>query len=73
VDWTSTFHFIRPWWLLALVPVAVLLWRLRAADDDVSQWQQSVDPELLEHLLMGDTGDTRSVLWHVLLAVACNL
>ena len=70
MDWTSTFHFIRPWWLLALVPVALLLWRLRAADDDTSQWQQTVDPELLEHLLIGDKEDGGSKLWHSLLALA---
>ena len=70
MDWINNFHFIRPWWLLALLPVALLLWRLRTVNDEASQWQQSVDPELLEHLLIGSNDNTRQVLWHALLALA---
>ena len=70
MDWISNFHFIRPWWLLALLPIAWLLWRLRSVNDEASQWQQSVDPELLAHLLIGNDDNSRQVLWHALLALA---
>lgn len=44
-------HFLRPWWLLALVPAVLLAWqwaRRRAAD---SHWESSISPELLDVLL----------------------
>ena len=29
----SEFHFLRPWWLLAVIPAGVLAWLLRSAED----------------------------------------
>ncbi|MEZ5541442.1 MAG: VWA domain-containing protein [Pseudomonadota bacterium] len=48
----SEFHFLRPAWLLALVPAVVLLtllWRRRA---DGAGWRTCVAPALLAHLLL---------------------
>lgn len=46
------FHFLRPFWFLALVPVAVVvvlvLWRQRPE----SQWGNVIAPNLLKHLLV---------------------
>ena len=47
-----SFHFLRPAWFLALLPLAVvlgLLWQRRRA---ARSWQAVVDPRLLPHLLM---------------------
>jgi Ca-activated chloride channel homolog len=59
-------HFIRPWWLLALLPVAMLAiaWaRQRAAD---SHWQSSIAPELLKVLLEPGAGSaSRRLHWLV--------
>lgn len=47
-------HFIRPQWLLALIPLALLLyflWRRRAA---VSAWQGYIAPHLAGLLMAGD-------------------
>jgi Ca-activated chloride channel homolog len=52
-----SFHFLRPAWFVALVPLAVLLaalWRRRRTG---RSWRAVVDPRLLPHLLMdGGTG-----------------
>lgn len=49
----SSFHFLRPEWLLALLPLLVLLiwlWRRQLRS---RSWQAVCDPELLPHLLLG--------------------
>jgi Ca-activated chloride channel family protein len=51
----GAFHFLRPWWLLALPPLWGLVWwlaRRRGGDGD---WVQLIDPELLPDLRL-DTG-----------------
>ena len=49
----SEFHFLRPWWLLTLLPTGVLAWRLWAVDDAGRAWRHLVAPHLLTHLLTG--------------------
>lgn len=47
------FHFLRPAWFFALLPLAgllVLLWRRQRTS---RSWQAVVDPQLLPHLLIG--------------------
>ena len=60
----SQFHFLRPWWLLTLVPVivvAILLWYQKHT---ARSWQQMVAPELLHYLLDGQT--TRIRPWQLI-------
>jgi len=47
-------HFLRPTWLLALLPLAFLLWRLSNIKRNSRSWQAVVDPVLLAHLLSGN-------------------
>ncbi len=48
----SDFHFLRPGWLFALLPLFVLLWwRFRNRPDE-EQWRPWVEPHLLRHLLL---------------------
>lgn len=61
----TSFHFLRPWCFLLLIPVAGLLflfWRRRLASQS---WRRVVDPQLLAHLLQGTDGRVTSwpVLW----------
>jgi Ca-activated chloride channel family protein len=50
-------HFLRPWWLLALLPAALLIWSLWRRRGDVA-WRRVIAPHLLPHLLAGDDGAT---------------
>jgi Ca-activated chloride channel family protein len=46
-------HIIRPGWLLALLPAALLWWALRKRGDAARSWRSIIAPELLAHLLSG--------------------
>ncbi len=48
------FHFLRPLWLMAMVPVGLLWWWLRRDADSTRPWCRIVAPHLLPHLLRGD-------------------
>lgn len=50
------FHFLRPWWLLALFALAALLWLLRKYRFDNRSWREVIDPRLLPFLLSGGEG-----------------
>ena len=49
------FHFIRPWCLLALVPLALLVWAIRRRQDSAQPWRGIIAPNLLPFLLSGTT------------------
>lgn len=54
----TTFHFLRPLWLLAVLP-AVLIWLgLRRAQQSSNQWSGQCDSHLLPHLLVASAGQT---------------
>lgn len=47
------FHFLRPWWLLGIVPAALLvalLWQRKAS---YGSWDKVISPHLLPHLMQG--------------------
>src|SRR5262249_19583153 len=56
---TPAFHFIRPEWLLALIPAALLWWFLRRGTDAAQPWRKIIAPHLLPHLLSGRTEKSR--------------
>lgn len=55
----ASFHLIRPEWLLALLPAALLWWALRRRADTERPWRGIIAPHLLPHLLGGEAGKTR--------------
>ncbi len=47
----ADFHFLRPVWLTALLPLLALPWFLARRHLDSCDWSRFVDPALLPHLL----------------------
>ena len=45
------FHFIRPAWLVAIIPLILVLILLRFQNTRVSAWEEIIDPSLLSYLL----------------------
>lgn len=68
----TTFHFIRPWWLL-MVPLAIviqLLWQRHA--NPLAQWSKLIAPHLLRALLVGNTAGIRLKPMHLVsLSLIC--
>jgi Ca-activated chloride channel family protein len=58
------FHFLRPAWLIACIPLALLLWRMSRRKHSSRSWQSVCDPKLLPHLLIERGG--RAPLWPLL-------
>ena len=48
------FHFLRPGWLLLLIPLALILWLLLRARYDSGSWRAVIDERLLPFVLSGD-------------------
>jgi Ca-activated chloride channel family protein len=51
------FHFLRPAWLILLVPAAFLMWSVYQRSDSLRAWKRVIKPRLLEHLLLREGGD----------------
>ncbi|TAL82549.1 MAG: tetratricopeptide repeat protein [Rhodanobacter sp.] len=56
------FHFLQPWWLLALVLLPVWWW-LGSRRRTHAELSRLVDADLLPHLLHGRTGNRKLPLW----------
>ncbi|WMD22047.1 VWA domain-containing protein [Achromobacter seleniivolatilans] len=51
----SAFHFLRPWWLLAVPAALALLW-LRRSEGSRLGWRSSISPALLPYLTVDAAG-----------------
>ncbi len=49
----SDFILLRPWWLLALVPLLLIIWLIWHKQSSQHSWQQVCDAKLLKHLIVG--------------------
>jgi len=50
------FHFLRPAWLLALLPLAVFIWLMIKRKLGSRGWESFCDPVLLPYILAGNPG-----------------
>jgi Ca-activated chloride channel family protein len=66
INFINNFHFIRPWWLLALLPAFVLWWQMLKQGDPHREWKKWVDPALLDALLVQGIEKRRIRPVHVL-------
>lgn len=60
----SDFHFLRPWWLLAIFPLIGLVWTLARRRASAGDWADYCDAALLPHILINtDSRQSRQPLW----------
>jgi len=59
MSWLAEFHFLRPAWLLALAPWALLLWQVRRQRRRGGAWASVCDPALRPHVLAAAGGRAR--------------
>ncbi|WP_027330959.1 VWA domain-containing protein [Marinimicrobium agarilyticum] len=65
----NDFHWLRPLWLLALLPALLLTLLLWRQGHQARQWRQLIAPELLRHLVdSGSRQKRHSYLWGLLVA-----
>lgn len=57
----AQFHFLRPEWFWALLPAVLLFALLRSRFGGQSNWEQSIDSDLLPYLLDSPQGKTSKV------------
>ncbi|WP_178133250.1 VWA domain-containing protein [Vineibacter terrae] len=50
------FHFLRPWWLIALLPAIAMLVQILRRDRAEAQWRGAIEPHLLKHLVVRPQG-----------------
>ncbi|MCB1776756.1 MAG: VWA domain-containing protein [Candidatus Competibacteraceae bacterium] len=51
----TEFHWLRPAWLWALLPLALMVWQLLRQSSGASAWEKQCDPHLLARLLVRRT------------------
>ncbi|SAK45610.1 Tetratricopeptide repeat protein [Caballeronia pedi] len=68
IDLTA-FHFLRPLWLLLLIPAVLLPFVWLRRNDMRARWRNIIAPHLLEHLIVGEKRRVRVQPVHALCAL----
>ena len=53
----ADFHFIRPWWLVALLPLGFIVWLIHHRQDATQAWRSRLVPPFPGHRREGRAGD----------------
>ena len=51
------YHFLRPAWLLLLLPAGYLIWKVYQRSDSLRAWKKLIHPALLKHLVLNEGSD----------------
>lgn len=68
-EFIQNIHFLRPLWLLALLPALLLCWSAYRRQDPYLSWTRFIDPHLLEHLLVDKNRQRHLRPVHVLFVI----
>jgi Ca-activated chloride channel family protein len=68
----SDFHFIRPLWLLGIIPAALCLLMINKLAHQAGNWSKVINPELLPFLMQSDAqGENRLTRNFMMGAAGC--
>ena len=59
-EFFNNFHFLRPWWLVALMLPLWGYWRFRRDDNGISAWAKVCDKNLLRFLLLRGSSEKQN-------------
>ncbi|MDI9819648.1 MULTISPECIES: VWA domain-containing protein [unclassified Legionella] len=70
----TEFHFLRPWWLVAILPLLWAGWRLWCQNTQLDAWGAVCDQHLLRHLMLSrNQGKRHGALLLLLLSGLCMI
>ncbi len=65
-----TFHFLRPWWFLAIIPaILLLIFSLNKSNSSSSNWAKYCDAHLLKHLISNETRTLKNYIPYLLIGL----
>ena len=64
----ESFHFLEPRWLLALIPLLLLLWALKRFSSNDNPWKNLIAPDLQPLLLNSTSSQSKKSLLYLLAA-----
>ncbi len=65
----ETFHFLRPWWFIALIPALIIFIYSLNKTAGRSNWNEHCDPHLLKYLLVHNQASHKTWLPYILLLI----
>ncbi len=71
VQWLHQFHLLRPYWLLALIPLALIAWLAARTQLKSRNWASVIDKRLLPHLLENTSEKVKSTAPKNLFILGC--